>query len=190
MFDFAWSEFALIGVVALVAIGPKDMPVAIKTVAGLVKKARRMAGEFQGHLDELMKEADLGEMRGHLAELRSFNLRDQVTRAVDPDGSLRNTLAEKPFTPATSGLAADHLDGFVGSHPATVIDEANAAPAPSWHPPSIGAWRPAAPDHLRPAPGSAPAFIPPDAVAAEQARQAAPAFIPPAHAARGQPAAA
>ncbi len=43
MFDFAWSEIALIGVVALIAIGPKDMPVAIKAVAEMIKKARRMA---------------------------------------------------------------------------------------------------------------------------------------------------
>jgi sec-independent protein translocase protein TatB len=71
MFDFAWSELALIGVVALVAIGPKDMPVAIKSIAKLVKKARRMAGEFQTHVDDLLKEADLSEMQGHLSGLRS-----------------------------------------------------------------------------------------------------------------------
>ena len=47
MFDFAWSEIGLIGVVALIAIGPKDMPAAIKAVTGMIKKARRMAGEFQ-----------------------------------------------------------------------------------------------------------------------------------------------
>ena len=48
MFDFAWSEIALVGVVALIAIGPKDMPVAIRTMTTAIKKMRRMAGEFQG----------------------------------------------------------------------------------------------------------------------------------------------
>ena len=44
MFDFAWSEIALIGVVALVLIGPKDLPIAIKTITAMVKKARAHGG--------------------------------------------------------------------------------------------------------------------------------------------------
>jgi sec-independent protein translocase protein TatB len=158
MFDFAWPEIALIGVVALVAIGPKDMPAAIKAVAGVVKKARRMAGEFQVHLDDLVREADLGEVRQHMNDLRSLNLRGQVERALDPDGSLRSGLAGMP-RPAATDIAArpDHV-----------------VPDPAWAAPP--------PEHLRPDAESAPAFIPPDAVATERARRGAPAFIPPAHA--------
>ena len=63
MFDFAWSEIVLIGVVALVAIGPKDLPIAMKAVSGAMKKARRMAAEFQTHVDDMMRDADLGEVR-------------------------------------------------------------------------------------------------------------------------------
>ena len=63
MFDFAWSEIALIAVVALIAIGPKDMPVAIRAVTGGIKKARRMAAEFQTHVDEMVREADLDDVR-------------------------------------------------------------------------------------------------------------------------------
>ena len=47
MFDFAWSEIALIAAVALVVIGPKDLPVAIRAISGFVKKARGMASEFR-----------------------------------------------------------------------------------------------------------------------------------------------
>jgi sec-independent protein translocase protein TatB len=57
MFDFAWSEIALIALVALIAIGPKDMPVAMRAVTGMIKKARRMAAEFQGHVDEMRRYA-------------------------------------------------------------------------------------------------------------------------------------
>ena len=53
MFDFAWSEIALVGVVALIAIGPKDMPVAIRSHDHAIKKMRRMAGEFQGQWTSL-----------------------------------------------------------------------------------------------------------------------------------------
>ena len=75
MFDFAWSEIALIGVVALIAIGPKDMPVAIRAVTDMIKKARRMAGEFQTHVDEMVREADL--RRGARPDQRDPQLRHQ-----------------------------------------------------------------------------------------------------------------
>jgi len=165
MFDFAWSELALIGVVALVAIGPKDMPVAIKSVATLVKKARRMAGEFQTHVDDLMKEADLSEMRDSLAGLRNLNLRQTVERALDPDGALRSSLTAPP------------INDFVGVRPSHTIHDPNAmGGAPFPVPP---------PDHLRPSLDDVPAFIPPEAVAAERALRAVPAFIPPEDAERG-----
>jgi sec-independent protein translocase protein TatB len=126
MFDFAWSELALIGVVALVAIGPKDMPVAIKSIAKLVKKARHMAGEFQTHVDDLMKEADLSEMQSHLSGLRSFNLRQTVERAIDPDGSLRGTMAGQP--PAPGAASTEQVADFVGARPEHTIRDPSAAP--------------------------------------------------------------
>src|SRR2546423_8026219 len=93
MFDFAWSEIALIGVVALIAIGPKDMPAAIKAIAGVVKKARRMAGGFQTPSDEMMREAYLHEGRAPIHEIRNFGIRGEVERAAGSDGSLRAATA-------------------------------------------------------------------------------------------------
>ena len=99
MFDFAWSEIALIGVVALVLIGPKDMPVAIKAITGMVKKARRMAAEFQTHVDDMMKEADLHEVREGIRQIRSMDLRNTIVRAVDTDGTIRQAFTEPVRTP-------------------------------------------------------------------------------------------
>src|ERR1700712_6081235 len=99
MFDFAWSEILLIGAVALIAIGPKDMPAAIRTVSGMVKKPRRMAGEFQTHVDEMVREADLGDVRDSINQIRNFDFKGTVERAVDPDGSLRTTFASNPLEP-------------------------------------------------------------------------------------------
>ena len=62
MFDFAWSELALIAVVALVVIGPKDLPRVLKTVGKWVRKARAIAREFQGSLEQMVNEAELGLM--------------------------------------------------------------------------------------------------------------------------------
>src|SRR5215472_15031442 len=107
MFDFAWSEIGLIGVVALIAIGPKDMPAAIKAITGVIKKARRMAGEFQTHVDEMMRDADLAEVRNQINEIRNFDFKGEIERAVDADGSIRETFASNPFEPAVPVPASD-----------------------------------------------------------------------------------
>ena len=90
MFDFAWSEIALIAVVAMIAIGPKDMPVAIRAVTGWIKKARRMAAEFQTHVDEMVREADLSEVRASINEIRNFDFRGEIEKTIDADGSIRS----------------------------------------------------------------------------------------------------
>ena len=97
MFDFAWSEIALIGAVALVVIGPKDLPVAIRGLAKVVKKARNLAGEFQSHVDGMVREADLGEMRDHVRDLRNLNVRGRIMKAIDADGSLKSTFESSPL---------------------------------------------------------------------------------------------
>jgi sec-independent protein translocase protein TatB len=159
MFDFAWSEIALIGIVALVAIGPKDMPVAIKAISDTIKKLRRMAGEFQGHVDEMLKEANLGEVKSTFDELRGMNVKAAMRRAVDPDGTLKSAFAD-PFR--------DHPVRPV----MTKLDQPNFGEKPV-----------EARDAMAPAP-TAPAFIPPGArpPAPIQPLAAAPAFIPPADA--------
>ena len=93
MFDFAWSEMAVIAAVALVLIGPKDMPVAIRSITGMIKKARRMAGEFQTHVDEMLREANLDEVKSTINDIRNFDLKSEMERTVDPDGTLRDTFA-------------------------------------------------------------------------------------------------
>lgn len=100
MFDLAWSEIAVIAVVALIAIGPKDLPIAMKAVAEMIKKARRMAGEFQTHFDEMVREADLQEVRNQFNELRGMDVKSKILNAVDADGSLRRTVNENPLNPA------------------------------------------------------------------------------------------
>lgn len=110
MFDLAWSEIALIGVVALIAIGPKDMPVAIKAAAEMVKKARRMASEFQTHVDEMVREANLHEVRDHINDIRSMDIKGKILGAVDGDGSIRRTISERSYVappPVTPVLPAD-----------------------------------------------------------------------------------
>src|SRR5690348_8341704 len=171
MFDFAWSELALIAVVALIAIGPKDMPAAIRAVTGWVKKARRMAAEFQTHVDEMVREADLSEIRSSINEIRNFNVRGEIERAVDADGSLRSSFASDPFKPVAAAAPA-----------VTSVEEIAVSEAVPEHPLPPPEQEPVMTAAPACAASRAPAFVPPNLVPPDGPQTGAPeapAFIPP-----------
>src|SRR5271165_6491164 len=165
MFDFAWSEIALIAVVAMIAIGPKDMPAAMRAVTGWVKKARRMAAEFQTHVDEMMREADLSEVRASINDIRNFDIKGEIEKTIDADGSIRSTFASNPLEPDTPAVTS--VEELAVSEPA--IAELQQPEEP------MVAATPCEP--------RGPAFVPPNlvlpVVAGGAARPEAPAFIPP-----------
>jgi len=164
MFDFDWTEIALIGVVALIAIGPKDLPVAIKTIAGFVKKARKMAGEFQGHVDEMVREANLHEVRDQIAQLKGFDIKGEIAKAVDADGSIRATMNENPLAPTTQ-VVPPLTEMVVETLPEHSIAEPPAPP--SFIPPTADITPPRAPIRAEPAPVAPPSFVPPGTTQAE-----------------------
>ena len=178
MFDFAWSEIALIGIVALVAIGPKDLPVAIKAVAQMVKKARKMAGEFQTHVDEMVREADLSGVRDSFNDLRRMDIKGKILSAVDDDGSIRKTLSQPvSFAPAPPPVPVHDL-GHDTVHEAAVNAVSGSATAPAEVTlPEVVVAEPPLPV------AAAPAFVPPRyAPQADRPAPTPPAFIPPAFA--------
>ncbi|MGY3615410.1 Sec-independent protein translocase protein TatB [Bradyrhizobium sp. USDA 10063] len=70
MFDIGWSELVVIAVVALIAIGPKELPGVLRMVGQWMGKARRMAAEFQGQFQEAMREAEMAELKKGFDEVR------------------------------------------------------------------------------------------------------------------------
>jgi len=109
MFDLGWDEMLVIGVVALVVLGPKELPNALRTVSLLMKNARKLAGEFQSGVNEIIREADLEEARKKLAEVNTNTIQDAITKAVDPTGEVKTALKEAtevdPTGPAKSVAA-------------------------------------------------------------------------------------
>lgn len=169
MFDFAWSEIALIGAVALIAIGPKDMPAAIRTVSSMVKKARRMAAEFQTHVDEMVREADLGDVKKAFTDIRNLDLSSVIEKHVDPDRTIRNTFNDNPLEP-TYPTVEPVEEVAVAEHPAPPAILPPPAPekllAPAFIPPDmVPTAPPAAVEPVEP-----PAFIPPEAVRLRQSK--------------------
>jgi sec-independent protein translocase protein TatB len=151
MFDFAWTEIAVVVVVALVAIGPKDMPVALRAVTNAIKKARRMASEFQSHVDEMVKDADLQEVRDQINQIRNFDVKGAVERAVDPDGSLSSTFTSNPLDPEGWSTADEPEPPSLEPEPEPEVEplDPELLAIPAFVPPQIAR------------PPSPPAFLPP-----------------------------
>ncbi|HET7492990.1 MAG TPA: Sec-independent protein translocase protein TatB [Bradyrhizobium sp.] len=70
MFDISWSEFAIIAVVALIAIGPKELPGVLRMVGQWMGKARKMAAEFQSQFQEAMREAEMADLKKSFDEVK------------------------------------------------------------------------------------------------------------------------
>lgn len=104
MFDIAWSELALIGAVALIVIGPKDLPKVMRVMGQWTRKARLLAGEFQNNFDELLRQAELDEVRRQVQSVNPTAFKEKVENMIDPkaiEAALRvDPPAIMPATPA------------------------------------------------------------------------------------------
>ncbi|HXP06592.1 MAG TPA: Sec-independent protein translocase protein TatB [Stellaceae bacterium] len=81
--DIGWPELMLIGVVALIVIGPKDLPAALRVAGYWVRKARTMSREFQSHFEQMMREAELDEVRQELKKVTEIDLNHEVNKIMD-----------------------------------------------------------------------------------------------------------
>ncbi|WP_174285994.1 Sec-independent protein translocase protein TatB [Sphingomonas bacterium] len=83
MFDIAPSEFLLVAFVALIVIGPKDLPKAMRIVGYWVGKARGVARQFRSGFDEMVREAELEEMEKRWATENERIMREHPQPAID-----------------------------------------------------------------------------------------------------------
>src|SRR5262245_66605850 len=100
MFDIGWSELVVIAVVALIAIGPKELPGVLRTVGTYMGKIRRMASEFQGQFQEAMREAEMADLKKSVDEMT-----DSATKSFtdfDPIGSVRKEIESFTADPTAS----------------------------------------------------------------------------------------
>ena len=119
MLDIGWTEMAVIALVALVVIGPKDLPKAMRGVAKWVRKARALSREFQSGLDEMMRESELDEAKKSIESVRRYNVDKLVEEELDPTGSVSRELKELDQTardrPSSSAKAVANGNGGKGS---------------------------------------------------------------------------
>jgi sec-independent protein translocase protein TatB len=169
MFDISWGKLVIIGVVALIVIGPKELPAVLRTVGQWMAKIRRMAAEFQGQFQEAMREAEMADLKKQFDETTSG-----LQSALDPatiTGDMEKLIQEPTGTTSAS------------TPPSGPTAPAAQTPAPT-DPVALGT-APVAPEVSVPTPELPP---PPetkdfaDAVAAPAAAPIAPASAPAAQA--------
>jgi sec-independent protein translocase protein TatB len=153
MFDISWGELLLIGVVALVFIGPKELPTVLRTLGQWMAKLRRMANEFQNQFHEAMREAEMADLKKHVDDLTTtahsyanFDPVSEVRRELESTQQQITSAIEKPAEPAAEGAAA--------SAPAAPASDAPATPPPPEAPPPP----PAPPPVAEPPAASEPAL--------------------------------
>ncbi len=95
MFDIGWSEMAVIALVALVVFGPKELPTALRTGAKLMKQGRKLAREFQNSVDQLIKEAELDEVKNLATAAKQGRLDSVIEKAIDPTGEIKQAVDAK-----------------------------------------------------------------------------------------------
>src|SRR3954466_10872556 len=112
MFDIGWSELVVIAVVALIAIGPKELPGVLRMVGQWMGKARKMAAEFQGQFNEAMREAEMADLKKTFDEVKEAASgldSDNIMTSLQKDvgDALKIDDIDKPAIapPATSGDA-------------------------------------------------------------------------------------
>jgi sec-independent protein translocase protein TatB len=138
MFDIGWSELVVIAVVALIAIGPKELPAVLRTVGQYMGKIRRMASEFQGQFHEAMREAEMADLKKSVDEMtdvaKGFSDFDPLASVKkEVDSFTADPLGTTPAASVSPEAAAPSTPAPMSSDatiPQTASPIAPAAPQP------------------------------------------------------------
>jgi sec-independent protein translocase protein TatB len=135
MFDIGWGELLVIGIIALVVIGPKDLPAVVRTVGQTISKLRRMASDFQSQFQDAMREAELAELRKEAEKLTEVatsanplnqfeKIGDDLQRALDtPSPAPGEGAGQMPPVAAAAPVVPPELE-----QPPTPTPEPEAKP--------------------------------------------------------------
>jgi sec-independent protein translocase protein TatB len=125
MFDIGWTELVLIAVVAVVVIGPKDLPRAMRFVGQWTGKLKRMSREFQNQFNEALRESELDSVKKDIEQITKSDPLADVRKESDRiNTEIRERLAMKAKTPAAAGNGAASAMPAAIPAPEPVIDTA------------------------------------------------------------------
>jgi sec-independent protein translocase protein TatB len=163
MFDIGGGELVVIGIVALIAIGPKELPTVLRTVGRYMGKVKRMSAEFQGQFQEALREAEMADLRKHAEDLKSsvadFSNFDPLSEHKPADVAEHGTTAEAVAAAAAAdmGVNVASADTTAASVPPDLPAPSIDVPLPEPLPPVSNAdFAPAEPAPAEPTPAEAP----------------------------------
>ncbi len=137
MFDISWTEFLLIGIVALIVIGPKELPGVLRTLGQYTRKVRGMAAEFQGQFQEAMREAEMADLKKQVDDMaHDFkhydplkDVRDDVeAMGKDIERSFDGSPVVKSEAPAAE-IPAPQTPAIESAAPTTPVESSALEPA-------------------------------------------------------------
>jgi sec-independent protein translocase protein TatB len=123
MFDVSWSEILIIGMVALLVVGPKELPALLRTIGKYVGVIKKQAAEFRAQFDEAMRDAEIEQLRKDVESIKS----DTETALHEASRSVETEIsdAKREFDRAGEAaaldkpeLAADEVPGLPAGAPA------------------------------------------------------------------------
>ena len=143
MFDIGWSEFVVIAVVALIAIGPKELPGVLRMVGQWMGKARKMAAEFQGQFNEAMREAEMADLKKSFDEVKEAATgftSGKVMTSLQKDVSAALSIedVDKPAASPEISAGTASIETPPASEPLVITPEAQPQPE-SEHAPAAAA---------------------------------------------------
>jgi len=148
MFDIGWSELVIVGVVALIVIGPKELPGVLRMAGQWIGKVRRMAADFQGQFQEAMREAEMADLKKQVDDIAD-STRD-FTSDFDPMRSMEDAfddpLAEKKAADDDAANAASSAEIDAPGLPPPAGTDSAAEPAHAAAEPAKPAEAPASDD--------------------------------------------
>jgi sec-independent protein translocase protein TatB len=99
MFDISWTEFLLIGIVALIVIGPKELPAVMRGLGQWTRKIRSLAADFQNQFHEAMREAEMADLKKQVddvaQDIKQYDPLKDVRADVEAIGKDLDTAPDK-----------------------------------------------------------------------------------------------
>jgi sec-independent protein translocase protein TatB len=127
MFDIGWTELLVIACVAIIVVGPKDLPRMLRTLGQTMGKMRKMSREFQSTFNDALREAekqaDIADMKKQVEAAANFNPLGDLKKSIEDDA------ARKPEAPKTAAAVEQPSEAATPANAPEKPADAKAVPA-------------------------------------------------------------